>query len=93
MKKILYCLLLIAELVVGFLLMSLVWNNTFYVACIVTMVLWAALTAWQCIALVKAKDADKKHKIKRNIALVMLTPTVVSVGLFIWVFVGLMGAI
>ena len=93
MKKFLYYLLLVAELFAGVMLMSLAWNNTFYIACIVTVVLWVALTAWQCIALMKAESSDKKRKIKRNIALVMLTPTVSALCLFVWLIVGLMSVI
>ena len=93
MKKILYLLLLIAEAVVGCLLMMLAWANTFEVACAVTCVVCVALLVWQFISLIKAKDAVARKKIKRNIALVMLLPIAAFFVMLIWLIVGLMSVI
>ena len=93
MKKILYFLLLIAEFVVGCLLMMLAWANTFEIACVVTGVIWAALIVWQIISLTKATDAGARKKIKRNVALVMLIPTAAFILMLVWLIVGLMSVI
>ena len=92
-KKILYFLLLIAEFVVGCLLMMLAWANTLEIASIVTGVIWAALMVWQIILLTKATDAIARKKIKRNIALVMLIPIAAFIVMLIWLIVGLMSVI
>ena len=88
MKRVLYFVMLIAELAVGFFLMSLVWRTTLYIPCIVVAAVWAALMAWQIVSLSKANDAAAQKKILRNIALVMLIPTATFVVLLIWFIVG-----
>lgn len=93
MKKALYFILIIAELVVGFLLMSLAWTNTFEIACIIVAVIWAILMVWQIVLLAKTTDAATKGKIKRNIALIMLIPIIASIAMFICLIVGLSSVI
>lgn len=92
-KKILYVLLLIAEFIVDFLLMSLAWANTFEIPCIITVVICAALLVWQIVLLTKAKDSTAKGKLFRNIALVMLLPIVAFFIMLVWFIVGLMSVI
>jgi hypothetical protein len=93
MKRILYFILLIAELVVGFLLMSLVWRTTLYIPCVIVAAVWAALMAWQIVSLSKAKDAAAQKKILRNIVFVMLIPTAVFIVLFVWFIIAFMIAV
>lgn len=93
MKKALYFILIIAELVVGFLLMSLACANTFEIACIIVAVIWAVLMVWQIVLLAKTTDAATKGKIKRNIALIMLIPIIASIVMFICLIVGLSSVI
>ena len=62
MKKVLYFILLTAELVVGFLLMNLAWVNTFEIPCIITAVIWAALMVWQIILLQKRRMQQQKAR-------------------------------
>ena len=88
-KNALYIILLAAELVVGILLMSLLWANDGYIATVVACIVWAALVIWQTVLLVKAEDPVAKGKIKRNIAIFMLTPTVVFIIAVIWLIIGL----
>ena len=92
-KSILYFILLAAEFIVGVLLMSLLWNNGEYIAIIVTCIIWAALIIWQVVMLVKAKDVASKGKIKRNIAIFMLTPVAIFIITLIWFIIGLSKAI
>ena len=93
MKKALYIILLLAELVIGFLLMSLVWANIGWLPCVITIAVWAALLIWQVVALTKNDDAVKVRKIKRNIALIMLIPFAAFVGMVLWLIVVLSSVI
>lgn len=89
MKKILYVILLIAELLFDFILMSLVWTNVSATVSIVTAVVCAALIIWQGIMLAMATDAVAKRKFMRNIALIMLIPVVVFIIMFVYMIVAL----
>ena len=92
MKKALYIILLLAELVVGFLLMSLAWVNIGWIPCVITIAVWAALLVWQIVKLKKNTDAAKARKIKGNIALIMLIPSATYVVMIVWLIVVLFGA-
>ena len=89
MKKILYPMLLIAELVADFLLMSLAWANTFKFASVIIVIISAVLELWQIILYIRTKDSVARRKIKRNIALFMLIPVVGFIILLIWFMIGL----
>ena len=93
MKKVLYIILLLAELVVGFLLMSLAWANIGWLPCVITIAVWAALLVWQIVTLKKNSDAAKARKIKRNIALIMLIPSAMYIVMILWLVVTLFGVI
>ena len=86
-------ILLLAELVVGFLLMSSAWANIGWLPCVITLVIWAALLAWQIVMLKKNSDVVKAWKIKRNIALIMLIPSTLYVVMLLWLIVALSGVI
>ena len=88
MKRLLYAILLLAETVIGFLLLNLVWYNYDLTHCLVIVFIWAALLVWQLIMF--KKNPAQKRKYLRNIALVMLVPIVLSIALFVWLIVGLM---
>ena len=92
MKKALYIILLLAELFVGFLLMSAVWSNLGWIPCAITIAVWAGLLVWQIVALTKNSDAAKAWKIKRNIALIMLIPSAMYVVMVVYLIVILLGA-
>lgn len=92
-KKVLYVILLLAELVLGVLLMSLVWVNIGWLPCVIAIAVWGALLAWQLGALKKNSDAVKARKIKRNIALIMLIPSAVYVLMILWLIICLFGVI
>ena len=93
MKKVFYIILLIAELVVGALLLSAAWNGFGWIPCVITIALWAVLLVWQIVALKKNTDEAKVHKIKRNIALIMLIPSATYVVMILWLIIVLFGAI
>ena len=92
MKKVLYIILLLAELAVGALLLSAAWNSIGWIPCVIAIVLWAALLVWQIVALKKNTDAAKVRKIKQNIALIMLIPSATYVVMIVWLFIVLLSA-
>ena len=93
MKKVLYVILLLAELAVGALLLSAAWNGIGRIPCVIAIALWAVLLVWQIVALKKNTDEAKAHKIKRNIALIMLIPSATYVVMILWLIIVLFGAI
>ena len=92
MKKVLYIILLLAELAVGALLLSAAWNGFGWIPCVIAIVLWAALLVWQIVKLKNNNDAAKVRKIKQNIALIMLIPSATYVVMIVWLFIVLLGA-
>ena len=92
MKKVLYLILLLAELVVGICLMSSAWDSIGWLPCVITIAVWAALLIWQAAKLKKNSDAAKARRIRRNIALIMLIPAVLYVGMILWLMIVLLSA-
>ena len=86
-------ILLLAELIVGSLLLSLAWDSIGWLPSVITIAVWAVLLVWQIVTLKKNSDAAKARKIKRNIALIMLHPSALYIGMVLWVIVNLFGAI
>lgn len=87
MKKILYIILLIAEFLVGFALLTLTTSVTGWIYFAIITAVWAVLMVSLLIKLKKIPPANEKRKIKISIALVMLLPTVAGLsglGWFIW---------
>ena len=64
MKKALYIILLLTEVVIGFLLLSLAWGSIGRLPCVITIAVWAALLIRQIVALKKNHDAAKTRKFK-----------------------------
>lgn len=73
MKRLLYFILLIAELFVGSLLMISVWDALFYIP-IAVLAIVVGLLIWQIVWYFKTNNPATKRKILRNIALIMLIP-------------------
>mgnify|MGYP003508845671 CR=1 FL=1 len=71
MKRLLYFILLIAELFVGSLLMISVWDALFYIPIAVLAVV-VGLLIWQIVWYFKINDPARK--ILRNNALIMFIP-------------------
>ena len=90
MKKVLYILLLLVELVVGFALLAVATISIRWIGfCIVTAV-WAALTVWMLAKLKKADSDQDRRKVKRWLALVMLLPAVAAViAIFVFVMIAI----
>lgn len=93
MKKVLYGLLLLVEAVAALMILSLLWNNTFYLAVAAIAVIWAALVTWVLIKLKKADDEALKRKLYRRLALANGSPVIVFIILVIWFIIAMSSAI
>lgn len=77
MKKVLYFVLLIAELFVGSVLMISLFDSSLYIPLAVSVVAVVGLLIWQLVRYVKVAELAVKRKLLRNIALIMLIPIAV----------------
>ena len=93
MKKVLYGLLLLVEAVAALMILSLLWNNTFYLAVAAIAVIWAVLVTWVLIKLKKADDEALKRKLYRRLALANGSPVIVFIILVIWFIIAMSSAI
>ena len=88
MKKALYIILLIAEFVVGFGLLTLVCMGAMGLTyLLVAIAVWAFLMVLLLVKMKKAAGAAAKRKVKVMFALAMLVPLVAALaglGWFIW---------
>lgn len=79
MKKILYFILLAAELFVGTCLMISLWDNSLHIPMAIAIIAVVALLTWQIILFFKTADNTVKSRIMLKIALIMLIPIAVFV--------------
>lgn len=93
MKKVLYGLLLLVEAVAALMILSLLWNNTFYLAVAAIAVIWAVLVTWVLIKLKKADDGVMKRKLYRRLVLANGSPVIVFIILVIWFIIAMSMAI
>ena len=93
MKKVLYGLLLLVEVIAALMIMSILWNSTFYLAVAAIAVIWAALVTWVLIKLKKADDEAMKRKLYRRLALANASPVFVFIILVIWFIIAMSSAI
>lgn len=93
MKKVLYGLLLLVEAIAALMIMSILWNSTFYLAVAAIAVIWAALVTWVLIKLKKADDEVMKRKLYRRLALANASPVFVFIILVIWFIIAMSSAI
>jgi hypothetical protein len=87
MRKALYIILLVAEFLVSFVMLTLTTSVTSWTYFMIITAVWAALMVWLLVKLKKTAHAGSKRKIKAAIALVMLLPAVAGLaglGWFIW---------
>ena len=77
MKKVLYFVLLIAELFVDSVLMISLFDSSLYIPLAVSVVAVVGLLIWQLVRYVKVAELAVKRKLLRNIALIMLIPIAV----------------
>ena len=73
MKRLLYFILLIAELFVGSLLMISLWDALLYIPIAVYAIV-VGLLIWQLVWYLKTNEPATKRKILRNVALILLIP-------------------
>ena len=73
MKKILYFILLIAELFAGVMLMISLWDTLWYAPIAVSAIV-VGLLIWRIVRYFKVTDPDAKIKILFHIAFIMLIP-------------------
>lgn len=93
MKKVLYGLLLLVEAIAALMIMSILWNSTFYLAVAAIVVIWAVLMAWVIVKLKKADDEAMKRKLYRRLALANGSPVIVFIILVIWFIIAMSSAI
>ncbi len=87
MRKALYIILLVAEFLVSFVMLTLTTSVTSWTYFMIITAVWAALLVWSLVKLKKATSVGSKRKIKVAIVLVMLLPAVAGfagLGWFIW---------
>ena len=83
MKKVLYFVLLIAELFVGSVLMISLFDSSLYIPLAVSVVAVVGLLVWQLVRYVKVAELAVKRKLLRNIALIMLIPIAVFFVIYV----------
>ena len=77
MTRILYCILLAAETLLGIPFMISLWDSSLYLPLAIAVVSVVALLTWQIVMLTKTTDVALKRKIRWRIALIMLIPIAV----------------
>ena len=87
MKKVLYFLLLAAELFVDVLFMMALANSSLYIPIAIAIVATLVALIWMIILFAKAEDKKAKRKFMFGIALSMLIPLIVFVITFVVVAV------
>ena len=87
MKKVLYFLLLAAELFVDVLFMMALANSSLYIPIVIAAVATLAMLIWLIILFAKAEDKKAKRKFMLGIALSMLIPLIVFAITFVVVAV------
>lgn len=83
MKKILYFILLAAELFVDVLFMMALANSSLYIPIVIAVVATLAMLIWLIILFAKAEDKKAKRKFMLGIALSMLIPPIVFAIMFV----------
>ena len=87
MKKVLYFILLAAELFVDVLFMMALANSSLYIPIAIAIVATLVALIWLIILFAKAEDKKAKRKFMLGIALSMLIPLIVFAITFIVVAV------
>ena len=83
MKKILYFILLAAELFVDVLFMMALANSSLYIPIVIAVVATLAMLIWLIILFAKAEDKKAKRRFMLGIALSMLIPLIVFAITFV----------
>ena len=83
MKKVLYFILLAAELFVDVLFMMALANSSLYIPIAIAVVATLAMLIWLIILFARAEDKKAKRKFMLGIALSMLIPLIVFAITFV----------
>ena len=83
MKKIFHMFVLFAELVLNFMVLSILWNSTFYTELAVIVILWLFLLVRLILKMKKENRAEIKQKFYRRLVLVMAVPMIIFIILVI----------
>ena len=83
MKKVLFFILLAAELFVDVLFMMALANSSLYIPIVIAVVATLAMLIWLIILFAKAEDKKAKRKFMLGIALSMLIPLIVFAITFV----------
>ena len=89
MKKIFHMFVLFAELVLNFMVLSILWNSTFYTELVVIVILWLFLLVRLILKMKKENRAEIKQKFYRRLVLVMAIPMIIFIILVIGFIIGL----
>ena len=83
MKKIFHMFVLFAELVLNFMVLSILWNSTLYIELVVIVILWLFLLLRLILKMKKENRAEIKQKFYRRLVLVMAVPMIIFIILVI----------
>ena len=83
MKKIFHVFVLLAELVLNFMVLSILWNSTLYTELVVIVILWLLLLVRLILKMKKENSAEFKQKFYRRLVLVMAVPMIIFIILVI----------
>ena len=89
MKKVFHMLVLLAELVLNFMVLSILWNSTLYIELVVIVILWLLLLVRLILKMKKENSAEIKQKFYRRLVLVMAVPMIIFIILVIGFIIGL----
>ena len=89
MKKVFHMFVLLAELVLNFMILSILWNSTFYTELVVIVILWLFLLVRLILKMKKENSAEIKQKFYRRLVLVMAVPMIIFIILVIGFIIGL----
>ena len=89
LKRVLYFILLIAELFVDWLFIGGLWNSSLYIPVVISVIAVIGLLIWQLVRFAKVTDLMTKKKILRNIALILLSPIAIFFVTYIVIMVAM----
>ena len=89
MKKVFHMFLLFAELVLNFMVLSILWNSTLYIELVGIVILWLLLLVRLILKMKKENSPEFKQKFYRRLVLVMAVPMIIFIILVIGFIIGL----
>ena len=89
MKKVFHMFVLFAELVLNFMVLSILWNSTLYIELVGIVILWLLLLVRLSLKMKKENSPEFKQKFYRRLVLVMAIPMIIFIILVIGFIIGL----